>query len=67
MTKIEINRSGDVIAIKEFKKNIYDDKMRSCILDDLMDNIIEVKGRDENLNRKLNREEAQNIADTLEY
>ena len=43
MTKIEFNRSGDVIAIKEFKKNIYDDKMRQNILEDLMEQVSYVK------------------------
>lgn len=40
MTKIEFNRSGEVTEIKEFKKFIYDDKLRQCINEDLVDNII---------------------------
>lgn len=63
MTKIEFNRSGEVTAIKEFKKFIYDDKLRQCIIDDLLDNQIEVKGR----KSKLTKEDATKIAKTLEY
>ena len=37
MTKIEFDRKGDVISIKQFQKKLYDDKMRENIIKDLME------------------------------
>ena len=58
MTKIEFDRKGGVISIKQFQKKLYDDKMRDNIIKDLLEDKIQVLDR----KRKINENDAQKIA-----
>lgn len=45
MTKLEFDRNGGVISIKQFQKKLYDDMMRENIIKDLLEEKIPVRGR----------------------